>query len=150
MSYTLTVHIEARGTRHTGSNSKTTPSAAGHVWMSLKNNDTNETVNYGYTPVNSPTAYGDGKVIHFGKDAIQGAWDTIIVAPFKFGMSLGNLSRLTGVFDKQGNSDKSMNDVVRTALDKNDINFMAKREYVKNIKIASNLDNFRSFKESHL
>lgn len=33
-----------------------------------------------------------------------------------------------------GNSDKSMNDVVRTALDKNDINFVAKREYVKNIK----------------
>lgn len=65
-------------------------------------------------------------------------------------MSLGNLSRLTGVFDNQGNSDKSMNDVVKTALDKNDINFVAKREYVKNIKIASNLDNFRSFKESHL
>lgn len=68
------------------------------------------------------------------KDAIQSAWDTIIVVPFKFGMSLGNLSRLTGVFDKQENSDKSMNDVVRTALDKNDINFAAKREYVKNIK----------------
>lgn len=150
MSYTLTVNIEIGGTRHTGSNGETTPSTAGHAWMSLKNNDTNETVNYGYTPVNSPTVYGDGKVIHFRKDAIQGAWDTIIVAPFKFGMSLGNLSRLTGVFDKQGNSDKSMNDVVRTALDKNDINFVAKRGYVKNIKIASNLDNFRSFKESHL
>ena len=120
MSYTLTVHIEARGTRHTGSNGKTTPSAAGRVWMSLKNNDTNETVNYGYTPVKSPTVYGDGKVIHNDDVAYQ------------------------------GNSDKSMNDVVRTALDKNDINFVTKREYVKNIKIASNLDNFRSFKENHL
>lgn len=90
------------------------------------------------------------EAIKFSKDVIRGAWDTIIVAPFKFGMSLGNLSRLTGVFDKQGNSDKSMNDVVRTAFDKNDINFVAKREYVKNIKIASNLDNFRSFKKSHL
>lgn len=72
MSYTLTVHIEARGTRHTGSNGKTTPSAAGHVWMSLKNNDTNETVNYGYTPVNSPTVYGDGKVVHNDDVAYHG------------------------------------------------------------------------------
>ena len=37
MSYTLTVHIEVRGTRHTDSNGKTTPSTAAHVWMSLKN-----------------------------------------------------------------------------------------------------------------
>ena len=40
--------------------------------MSLKNNDTNETVNYGYTPVNSPTAYGDGKVIHNDDVAYHG------------------------------------------------------------------------------
>lgn len=52
------------------------------------------------------------EAIKFSKDVIRGAWDTIIVALFKFGMSLGNLSRLTGVFDKQGNPDKSMNDVV--------------------------------------
>jgi len=45
MSYTLTVNIEIGGTRHTGSNGETTPSTAGHAWMSLKNNDTNETVN---------------------------------------------------------------------------------------------------------
>lgn len=70
MSYTLTVNIEIGGTRHTGSNGETTPFTAGRVWMSLKNNDTNETVNYGYTPVKSPTVYGDGKVIHFRKDAI--------------------------------------------------------------------------------
>lgn len=50
MSYTLTVNVEIGGTRHTGSNGETTPSTAGHAWMSLKNNDTNETVNYGYTP----------------------------------------------------------------------------------------------------
>ena len=55
MSYTLTVNVEIGGTGHTGSNGETTPSAAGHAWMSLKNNDTNETVNYGYTPVKSPT-----------------------------------------------------------------------------------------------
>lgn len=55
MSYTLTVNVEIGGTRHTGSNGEITPSTAGHVWMSLKNNDTNETVNYGYTPVNSST-----------------------------------------------------------------------------------------------
>ena len=53
------------------------------------------------------------------------------VVPFKFGMSLGNLSRLTGVFDKQENSDKSMNDVVRTALDKNDINLWLKESMLK-------------------
>lgn len=36
------------------------------------------------------------ETLKFGKDAIQGAWDTIIVAPFKFGMFLGNLSGLAG------------------------------------------------------
>ncbi|MSN97126.1 calcium-binding protein, partial [Campylobacter sp. FMV-PI01] len=34
--------------------------------------------------------------VKFGKDVIQGAWDTVIVAPFKFGMFLGNLSGLAG------------------------------------------------------
>ena len=35
-------------------------------------------------------------VIAFGKDVIQGAFDTLIVAPFEFGMFLGNLSGLAG------------------------------------------------------
>lgn len=34
------------------------------------------------------------RAVNFGRDFIQGAWDTIIVAPFKFGMFLGNLSGL--------------------------------------------------------
>ncbi|WP_267523106.1 calcium-binding protein [Campylobacter sp. MG1] len=36
------------------------------------------------------------RAVKFGRDFIQGAWDTIIVAPFKFGMFLGNLSGFAG------------------------------------------------------
>ncbi len=32
------------------------------------------------------------KAIKFSKDVIRGVWDTIIVAPFKFGMFLDELA----------------------------------------------------------
>ncbi|MSN97185.1 hypothetical protein F1B92_08445, partial [Campylobacter sp. FMV-PI01] len=36
------------------------------------------------------------ETIKFGKDVIKGAFDTLVVAPFDFGMFLGNLSGLAG------------------------------------------------------
>lgn len=36
------------------------------------------------------------ETVKFGKDVIHGAWDTITVAPFKFGMFLENWSGLAG------------------------------------------------------
>lgn len=76
MSYTMKVNIEEAGTSYTyqqdiGDYQKgfTKESLAGHIWMSLTNNDTGETINYGYTLGNDrkfifSTGFGDGKVIH--------------------------------------------------------------------------------------
>ena len=36
------------------------------------------------------------EVVKFGEDLIRGVWDGLIVAPFKFGMFLGNLSGFAG------------------------------------------------------